>query len=455
MRKNNLNLIGAILAIILATLACGPAATQAPQPAQIIAPTETPAPVNDASHEIYAGATGNKALPYIMLHRSGESLVGIQEAGSVNLSGVIWTSPNGESIVIHSDGNGLPISAVVGEDTILYSNYTHDTVDMTIIHQDGTSEAFQAKPDSNLLNLITAFNTPAYSLVSYPLSNLHQPAQWDTFIAKTLLYMTGAAVCIASVPAAIANPLIGIPLLLDACSGSLLGTLIRVGSIAGLDVGDLQTIKNNLDIAKCSTGMAPLACANVYVTTAEEQENKASSIKSKAQVALVPSPTEYLTSTPGYPTLFADQNYLCLEGPDRSYKHAHDILYGTSYKIIGRSSNGWYEIAISFADSHHTSCWSGGGVVSGDINSIPLVEADSQDSICGWIENHSSTGAWVGTLTVASTGQVIELALMDGDAGSKLGAFSIPGNFKIYGPVYYSETSLRTFSRIEPVSSCP
>jgi hypothetical protein len=166
------------------------------------------------------------------------------------------------------------------------------------------------------------------------------------------------------------------------------------------------------------------------------------------------TPTESETPTPNHPTLYADQNYLCLEGPGTSYPHAHDILIGTSYQIIGRSNNGWYQIAISFADSHHTSCWIGGGIVSGDISSIPVVEVPPQNSICGWIENNSTTGAMAPIMTVWGTGQVLQLWNLDTDAINKLNYIS-PAYFRVFDPVYQAPDLLVNFSSIDQVSSCP
>ena len=151
MNNNRLKMVSAILLVCLTVLACraGATPTVAPATSQIVVPADTPTETtgvtNEPLHEIYAGYTGNKALPYIMIHKSGESLVAIQDANSVNISGVVWNSADGKSIVIHSNSNGLPTLAIVGTDIILYSNYTNDTVDLTIIHADGTRMTIPAK----------------------------------------------------------------------------------------------------------------------------------------------------------------------------------------------------------------------------------------------------------------------------------------------------------------------
>lgn len=75
-----------------------------------------------------------------------------------------------------------------------------------------------------------------------------------------------------------------------------------------------------------------------------------------------------------YPTLYADQNYQCREGPSKAFGHVVDIFQGTSYKIIGRASNGWYAIAIDLNSTSEKSCWIGGGVVSGDLSQVQYYE---------------------------------------------------------------------------------
>jgi len=75
-----------------------------------------------------------------------------------------------------------------------------------------------------------------------------------------------------------------------------------------------------------------------------------------------------------HPTLYADQNYQCREGPDRAYGHVADIFQGTSYRIIGRASNGWYLVAIDLNTTSKKSCWIGGGVASGDLSTVEYFE---------------------------------------------------------------------------------
>ncbi len=78
----------------------------------------------------------------------------------------------------------------------------------------------------------------------------------------------------------------------------------------------------------------------------------------------------------------------------------------------------------------------------------------TRTSICGWIENSSSTGVMAPTMTVSGTGQVLQLWNLDAEAIGKLNYIS-PAYFRVYDPVYQAPDLLINFSSIEQVSSCP
>ena len=293
MNKNIMKSIVMVLVASLTVTSCGeqtisePTTTPPPPTSQIFLPTDTPTATNEPQHEIYAGFTDNPEIPFIIIHESGESLGVIQDPNSSNVTGVVWDSSDGEFIVIYVDSNGMPQSAVAGDDIILYSNYTADTVDVTVIHANGTQETFQAQLDTNLLNKITSFSTPSINMVSYHGSQL--PQQLDKrFYIKLGLYVLGGASCISHVPGSLT--VIGIPLLAQACAGFLLGSVIRAGDALNLDVGELETAKYVWDLHKCTGILSTelvgqlLACANVLVTELEKQDEAA-----KQRVANPPS----------------------------------------------------------------------------------------------------------------------------------------------------------------------
>ena len=276
-----------IVSLTLACAGCRPVTpTAAPPPEAVYVPTAESAAATEAAiavpHEIYAGFTDNSAVPFVMVHQSGESLAVMQDVNSMSIYGVVWTSPDGQSILIYADGNGLPVSAVVGDEVVYYSNYTSETVDVEIIHSDGFREAFTSRLNLDLLNMIMAAAPPTDSLISFN-PGATQPLQYDKWFAmKTGLYMYSAASCGASVGFAVSagavtggvGALIGIPLMAYGCSGAILGTMIRAGNILNMDVTGLENLNTVINGIKCSTnpieGLA--ACASLIVNETERQE---------------------------------------------------------------------------------------------------------------------------------------------------------------------------------------
>ena len=77
----------------------------------------------------------------------------------------------------------------------------------------------------------------------------------------------------------------------------------------------------------------------------------------------------------------------------------------------------------------------------------------TQSSICGWIENSSTTGVMAPKMTVSGTGQVLNLWNLDAEAIGKLNYIS-PAYFRVYDPVYQAPDLLVNFSSTEQVSTC-
>ena len=276
MNKNIMKSIVWVLVVSLTVISCGgrtvSEATITPPPptSQIYLPTAT----NEPPPDIYAGFTDDPEVPYIMVHQSGERLGVIQDPNSENVTGVVWISTNGESIEIYTNGEGMPQSAVVGDNIIQYSNYTSNTVDVTVIHADGTQETFQGELDTDLLNRISSNSVSSISLVSYrPSQHFQLPEGWNYM--KDALYLFGAANCMtrALVPG------IGIPLMAKACTGFILGSVIRAGNALDLDVGGLEDAKLAWDAINCVGEIDPfnraLACAATTVDMIEKADKLA------------------------------------------------------------------------------------------------------------------------------------------------------------------------------------
>lgn len=274
--------------VLLAVLLNGCAPTPTPY-----VPT-SPESVSEPPHEIYAGFTDNQAMPFIMIHQNGESLVMTQDVNSSNVTGGVWNSTDGQSVVIYSDSDGRPTSAVIGDDVILYSNYTNDTVDVTVIQADGTSTTYQATLDTETLNKIMSFVPFSDQSVSYSLTNLHRQGQSDMWYwMKNGMFMMDITFCAAGTVAVIATGTVALPLLMLAgfCTGALLETLTRAGTFLNIDVGGLESANDTSAVIGCGEAVSKTAvnpidildlksCVDLLIPIAEEQEKSANLIMS-------------------------------------------------------------------------------------------------------------------------------------------------------------------------------
>ena len=88
------------------------------------------------------------------------------------------------------------------------------------------------------------------------------------------------------------------------------------------------------------------------------------------------------------------------------------------------------------------------------VSNCTSTQTATQPSICGWIENSSTTGVMAPKMTVSGTGQVLNLWNLDVAAIAKLN-YQSPANFIVQDPVYQAPDLLINFSSIEQVSGCP
>ena len=386
MNKNIMKVIVAVLVVSLTILGCGGQTILVP-------PTETPVATNEPPHEIYAGFTDDPSMPFVMIHKTGENLALTQDAKSSTVTGAVWTSPDGTSVVIYTDKNGRPTGVVVGEQVILFSNYTADTVDLTVIKADGTKVTAQSKLDKDILQKITAFNPSPNSLVSFSRPSQQQEELDKWFWMKTGLYMFDVAVCTTgaltlgtnSAAAGIFAVLAPATILAlaKACTGALLGTLIRVAKILDLDVSGLEQSDNLLDILKCTAGNDLKACLKSLILAAQYNEQLANqTVASNPNYAglqlgtiefdrpptntptstpvptLTPTPTTAPTDTPqpvsslrGTVTQLSN----CRYGPDWPYLYKYGVGVGTRMEVIGRDTDGnWLYVQ---GIGGHNPCW--------------------------------------------------------------------------------------------------
>ena len=270
MRKKVPSLMSTILILSLAILACGGLtitvnrsdtptsipqiiASEKPAPSQISVSTEIPTSATGTNYDLYAGFTKNNPVSFVILHKSGEKLGSYQSAYLNFPSYIIWAPSSGEAVTIYANKeNGLPKSAVIGSDIVLYSNYTDATVDLTLIHSNGSREAIRVTRNTDILNKISAIFTPSLALAAHPMPVSFNPQAEEILnFTKADLYLLSAAGCIGGVAAGVAAPP-ALLLLADACTGFILTTAVQVGKMANLNVANLDTLNQKVDIIGCA-----------------------------------------------------------------------------------------------------------------------------------------------------------------------------------------------------------
>lgn len=286
MNKKMVLIISILLVVSLTISACDISITinptSMPPPANTPRLANTPRPTvtkvisstDEPAHEMYAGFTGDSKVPFLILHQSGEKVGITQNINSSNKTGLIWVPTNGESIVIYTNVDGKPKSAVVGEDIILYSNYTNSTVDLSIVHPNGTRDLFRSKIDASLLNKTMSLSTPSYSPIAFSISNPLQAQQQNIWgYIDEGLFALEIATCVGVARAFVLN-IPALAALAVACHSPLLELKIREGKAENIDVGTLETLQDGLDIYGCYAGK-PMDCINKFVRDMAESEQVA------------------------------------------------------------------------------------------------------------------------------------------------------------------------------------
>ena len=229
--------------------------------------TTQPSPQNEEQpNQISAGFTDNEEMPFIIIHQSGEQLAVTKDVNSNEKTGIIWVSPENNSVTIYADKDGNPKGAVVGDDILLYSNFKENRIDITILHPDGTSEVFnELEIDTTLINKVTSKSSSSYNLVSLSYQNLLLQNQKDDFwdfmdyawitvgVASCLtafMVGTGAGAAagapaggVGAVPGATAGAIATFAVLASLCGSVIVDVAIKTAEIRNIDVIPLESAK--------------------------------------------------------------------------------------------------------------------------------------------------------------------------------------------------------------------
>lgn len=396
-------------------------------------------------------------------HVNGEELVAItrnKPNGNIGaVTGAVWYSSDERTFVIFNGADGLPEQIVAGDFVFIFSNYTDDSVDIAIISREKqievvknvqlnadelfelkslTSELSRSHPQHILVQFSTGINT----------QSLVKTLKWVSLAANIagcgiaavgLGSVTfGAAIAALAVPcgAAIVSGL-RIAIEEDALGLGLSSTSVGLGAIGCADPNPvLATISCAALAIDISADVTDAATDTIYERSEAISQAEKRLVSSPPTNTAKPQPTR--TPEPNYPTLYADQNYQCREGPGKTYKHVADIYAGTSYRIIGLSSNGWYKIAIDFSNTSHKDCWIGGGDAKGDLTTVEYYEAPTLPAP---VSNFSSVTVNKRKITI----YLMDAKDVDGDrVRLSVNGTTILSNYTLTGSYYAVEVSLNS-----------
>lgn len=356
-----------------------PSAT--PTPSASLTPTEHPTASPEPIPEFFAGFTQNEEVPFLLLHRSGETAATLSTENESGMTGAVWASADRESsLVVYSDSNGLPQQAMVGQDTLFFSNYSGNTLDMTVVHADGSEETIPVELDTALLDMISTIRAQSLILVSYP-SNLPKADWLDE--ARQLLSTLGALECLKELTPP--SPTLGgvFRVLREACKGEIIKGVIKYGEKFGLNAGTLEEIELHIDMGLCVYGLINPrelpSCGDALLLLAKQ-------IRDFAEEANREKPRwiQYGTFKPGFTEppvsgvaegTINGQAY-CRYGPGKGYLEAADLFQGDRVTIDGRYyGNNWLWVKPEKLDRH---CWVAPSVLEivGDVGAVEFVSVD-------------------------------------------------------------------------------
>ncbi|OQY32348.1 MAG: hypothetical protein B6I38_04770 [Anaerolineaceae bacterium 4572_5.1] len=214
--------------------------------------------------------TGIEDAPVAAISKEGEALLPLlndsQDADAIPLKGAIWHGPEGEVVTVFNGEDGLPRELHFGETTILFSNYTENTVNMALISEDGTVETVrdvEIDPEilekylADLDSIMAARRTPH---LASPLSpSLHQAVT-----ASQVFEMAGLITSLVSCASTLAFP--PSAWLMAAACGSLFIKAVKL--VTGDDYFVFSGASIVIEAAACAS-QEPLACIGVMLGAIE------------------------------------------------------------------------------------------------------------------------------------------------------------------------------------------
>ncbi len=232
-----------------------------------------------------ASWTSDPNYAAVAVHENSEEIVAITQTDALGnvltVTGAVWTSPDGDSIVVYNGSNGLPERAIAGNNVILFENYTANSVDIAFVYPDGTTEIVRnVLVDSSLLIQLQSQNA------AFALSG-------GLLLAETLrlaalsIKVVG---CASSLAAVAATGGIALPLAALSCGSLLVSTITYI--LPG-EFPLLEATSTSLGIVRCNMGDVTSCITLVLngladeITNAESTQTFQSASISQAQNSLL------------------------------------------------------------------------------------------------------------------------------------------------------------------------
>ena len=76
------------------------------------------------------------------------------------------------------------------------------------------------------------------------------------------------------------------------------------------------------------------------------------------------------------PAILADQNYYCRQSPNPNSEEHWIFPKDTTAPLLGKSDNDWWLISVDDPDTRTQCCWVAGGVTSGDLAIVPVINGE-------------------------------------------------------------------------------
>jgi hypothetical protein len=226
-----------------------------------------------------AAWTGNPNIPVIVAHEGGEQLAVLSDDGQT-VTGGVYTTKDGDSLVVWGGPDGLPRRAQGNGATLLFENYTDSTVDVAILGPDGSTEILRG----------IAVDIPA-TLGQAPGLVKLSPSAGDVTLSgqiRGVSIFLSVAGCSASAALAVASSGLTLPVFLHACGAAIISVGLALVAETNPELAESAgAIGTVVSVVGCVAGGDAGSCVSVIADIAardiEAAEDEVESIRQEVE----------------------------------------------------------------------------------------------------------------------------------------------------------------------------